>query len=125
MKNKILLLLISVSFSGALLAEGGFKYRKLKPADPPCLFLLDENTGQPTGNPMNTPCTLGSVTVKPGQKVNPAFRKKYGKGNDIRIRKKPGRKSQARGIEKADIRRAMKSKKGYDHYTSKSDKGNQ
>jgi len=95
MKTKLLIILVSISLSGMALAKDGFKYRKLKPADPPCLFLLDENTGQPTGNPVNTPCTLGSVTVKPGQSVSPALRKKYGQGNDIRVRKKPGRKQQS------------------------------
>lgn len=60
-------------------AEEGFKYRKLKPADPPCLFLLDENTGQPTGDPVNTPCVLGNSTVNPGDNVSAGDRLRYGK----------------------------------------------
>jgi len=82
MTNKVLIagsLAALLLASTAVQAEGGFKYRKLKPDDPPCLFLLDENTGQPTGDPMNTPCTLGNSTVSPGGNVNPADRAKYGK----------------------------------------------
>ncbi len=94
MKKQFLFLLLSLSLSSAAFAEGGFKYRKLKPADPPCLFLLDEDTGQPTGDPVNPPCTLGNVSVKPGQKVNPALRKKYGQGDDPILRKRPGRVKQ-------------------------------
>lgn len=85
MTNKVLIagsLAALLLASTAVQAEGGFKYRKLKPDDPPCLFLLDENTGQPTGDPMNTPCTLGNSTVNPGGNVNPADRAKYGKAAD-------------------------------------------
>jgi hypothetical protein len=60
-------------------AEEGFKYRKLKPADPPCLFLLDENTGNPTGDPVNPPCVLGNSTVNPGDNVSAGDRLRYGK----------------------------------------------
>jgi glycerol uptake facilitator-like aquaporin len=55
------------------------KLEKLKPADPPCLFLLDEETGDPTGTAMNPPCDLGGTVVNPGDTVDPILRKKYGK----------------------------------------------
>lgn len=64
--------------SSAIYADE-FKYKKLKPADPPCLFLLDEDTGQPTGNAVNPPCVLGSTVVNPGDTTNPALRAKFGK----------------------------------------------
>jgi hypothetical protein len=56
-----------------------FKYKKLKPADPPCLFLLDEDTGQPTGNAVNPPCVLGITPVSPGDSPDPALVAKFGK----------------------------------------------
>jgi hypothetical protein len=82
MTNKLLVtcsLAMVLLASTAANAEDGFKYRKLKPADPPCLFLLDENTGQPTGNAVNPPCVLGSQTVQPGDNVSDEARAKFGK----------------------------------------------
>ncbi len=87
----LLALTASISFSAS--AEK-HKYPKLKPADPPCLFLLDENTGEPTGNAVNAPCELGKAKIKPGQKVNPMLRKKYGEitiDGKTKARKRPGR----------------------------------
>jgi glycerol uptake facilitator-like aquaporin len=55
------------------------KLEKLKAADPPCLFLLNEETGEPTGTAMNPPCDLGGTVVNPGDTVDPILRKKYGK----------------------------------------------
>lgn len=78
-KKLLLLAIISAQFSTFSHAEGDFKYRKLKPADPPCLFLLDENTGDPTGNPVNPPCQLGQTSVNPGDNVSPKLRKQFGK----------------------------------------------
>ncbi|MDQ7050684.1 MAG: hypothetical protein Q9M92_14565 [Enterobacterales bacterium] len=93
--KKIYFLLLALSTSLAFQASAEkHKYPKLKPADPPCLFLLDENTGQATGNPVNAPCELGSITIKPGQKVNPMLRKKYGEvtqDGKTKVRKRPGR----------------------------------
>ena len=85
MTNKLLVagsLATLLLASAAANAEGGFKYRKLKPADPPCLFLLDENTAQPTGDPVNPPCELGGTVVNPGDNVNPGLRAKHGKAAD-------------------------------------------
>ncbi len=93
--KKIYFLLLALSSSLMFQASAEkHKYPKLKPADPPCLFLLDENTGQATGNPVNAPCELGSANIKKGQKVNPMLRKKYGEvtqDGKTKIRKRPGR----------------------------------
>jgi len=93
--KKIYFLLLALASSFAFQASAErHKYPKLKPADPPCLFLLDENTGEPTGNAVNAPCELGSIVIKPGQKVNPMLRKKYGevtRDGKTKIRKRPGR----------------------------------
>jgi len=64
--------------SGSAYAERR-KLEKLKAADPPCLFLLDEETGDPTGTAMNPPCDLGGTIVNPGDTVDPILRKKYGR----------------------------------------------
>jgi hypothetical protein len=74
----IMTLLVMPLLISSLANADEFKYRKLKPADPPCLFLLDEDTGQPTGNAVNPPCVLGSTVVNPGDTVDPILRKKYG-----------------------------------------------
>jgi hypothetical protein len=93
MANK---LLITGSLAALLLAstaanaEEGFKYRKLKPADPPCLFLLDENTGQPTGNPVNPPCVLGNQNVQPGDNVSASDRARFGKAAEASDGKSTG-----------------------------------
>ncbi len=84
MTNRLLIIgsLATLVLASAASADEGFKYRKLKLADPPCLFLLDENTGQPTGNPVNPPCELGGTVVNPGDNVNPGLRAKHGKAAD-------------------------------------------
>jgi glycerol uptake facilitator-like aquaporin len=81
MATKILttaLLVLLFLGSGSVYAEK-FKYEKLKPADPPCLFLLDEDTGQPTGNAVNPPCDLGGTVVNAGDIADPVLRAKFGK----------------------------------------------
>ena len=101
--------LVAVSLAGLLLAsaaahaEEGFKYRKLKPADPPCLFLLDENTGNPTGDPVNPPCELGGTVVNPGDNVDPGLRAKHGKAADAASglstgKRKPAPRDHASGM---------------------------
>ena len=66
---------------GVAQAEERKKFEKLPMADGPCLFLLDEDTGEPTGNAVNPPCELGQVHVNPGDDVNPALRAQYGKAS--------------------------------------------
>lgn len=96
MLNKIfsmMFLLLTSSIAFQAMAERNV-YPKLKPSDPPCLFLLDVNTGQPTGNPVNAPCELGSIAVKAGQTVSSSLRKQYGEvtiDGKTKIKKKPGR----------------------------------
>ena len=82
MKNSLLLVptfIFAAAAASLSIAEGGFKYKKLDPADPPCLFLLDENSGEPTGDPVNPPCELGGTVVNPGDSVDPVARIKFGR----------------------------------------------
>jgi len=53
---KTLIILTALLLSTSALADR-VKFEKLTPADGPCLYLLDENTGEPTGNAVNPPCT--------------------------------------------------------------------
>lgn len=66
---------LSASFANA---EERKKMELLDPADGPCLFLLDENLNE-YGDPVNPPCDLGGVIVNPGDPINAADRRKYGK----------------------------------------------
>jgi len=77
------LLVLLLSGSGSVHAEK-FQYELLKPADPPCLFLMDEDTGSPTGNAVNPPCDLGGTIVNPGDTADPVLRAKYGKPKTAR-----------------------------------------
>ncbi len=71
-------LMLVFSLSNSAHAEK-HKYPILKPAPPPCLFLVDEETGEPVGNAMNPPCELGSTIVNPGDPVDPVKRAQFGK----------------------------------------------
>jgi len=53
---KTLIILAALLLSTSAFADR-VKFEKLTPADGPCLYLLDENTGEPTGNAVNPPCT--------------------------------------------------------------------
>ncbi len=75
---------IFLTFLMTLFSTTGFSFEKhkypiLKAAPPPCLFFVDEDTGELTGNASNPPCELGNITVHPGDTVNPRLRKQYGK----------------------------------------------
>jgi len=54
------------------------KYPKLKPAEGPCLFLLDDE-GNATNVVANPPCDLGGTIVNPGDTVDPAQIENYKK----------------------------------------------
>ncbi|MDA0338718.1 MAG: hypothetical protein O2910_02595 [Proteobacteria bacterium] len=59
----------TIALTGAAQAEQ-HHYPKLTPADPPCLFLMDEN-GNSTGNAVNAPCTQSAATGKELDKSSP------------------------------------------------------
>jgi len=61
---KTFIILTAVLLSTAALADR-VKFEKLTPADGPCLYLLDENTGEPTGNAVNPPCTEDAAQIDP------------------------------------------------------------
>jgi hypothetical protein len=71
----VLLLILGASTSFAV----DRKKLELLPPDRPCFFLLDEETGEPTGDPVFTPCDLDKRVIQKGDFVDPKLRKKYGK----------------------------------------------
>jgi len=75
--GSVLILLLILSFSTGI--AGDRKKFEYLPPDRPCMFFLDEETGEPTGDPANPPCDLHTTRVNPGDKVDPELRKKYGK----------------------------------------------
>ena len=80
MANKLLAGLLFVVLIAVL--NTGFaekrKYPKLKPAEGPCLFLLDDE-GNETNVVANPPCDMGGTIVNPGDNVNPAQIENYKK----------------------------------------------
>ena len=54
------------------------KYPKLKPAEGPCLFLLDDD-GNETNVVANPPCDMGGTIVNPGDDVDPVQIENYKK----------------------------------------------
>lgn len=63
-------------------------YPTLKPADPPCLHLLDETTGQPTGAPVNQPCTQSKAPIKRLDKASPKLQESAHQGKSTGRREK-------------------------------------
>jgi hypothetical protein len=71
----VLLLTLGASTSFAV----DRKKLEILPPHRPCFYLLDEETGEPTGDPVFTPCDLDKRTIQEGDLVDPKLRKKYGK----------------------------------------------
>ena len=72
----IALLLMLVSTAGF---ANDSKENEPLAAEKPCMFFADMKTGEPTGEPANTPCDLDTTRINPGDTVDPKLRKKYGK----------------------------------------------
>ena len=80
MANKLLaglLLVVLIAVFNTGFAEKR-KYPKLKAAEGPCLFLLDDE-GNETNVIANPPCDLGGTIVNPGDSVDPAHIEQYKK----------------------------------------------
>jgi len=73
-KLSISLIVVFMMISSLTFAEK-YKYPKLKPADPPCLYLLDDE-GNETSTVANPPCDQGGTIVTPGNVEGPAQKDK-------------------------------------------------
>ena len=67
------------------------KYPKLKPAEGPCLFLLDDD-GNETNVVANPPCDMGGTIVNPGDDVDPVQIENYKKAKNPVKQKRLSRK---------------------------------
>ena len=75
---------VTAAMTGGAQAEN-HHYPKLKPADPPCLYLMDEN-GNPTGAATNAPCTQSSAKGRELDKSTPMLAKELDKSSPMMAR---------------------------------------
>ena len=85
MKSQVMLLVALVMLVGSATGYAERpKMQKLKAADPPCLFLMDEESGELVGDAVNPPCDLGGASVNEGDEVAPSRRQEFGQTRTMR-----------------------------------------